>query len=246
MNTYNAKSCSALAKLHYRPIDAALRWCGLIDHEVKILTAAGEAQYPPLGAFPQWPCLRSNIEKIIDAVENGDLPCGRDGKTVNPGDHVAPGRRTIRHSDLKAWMTKYHPDQKPQFLFDEVERTTHAAISADSFRALQADRDALKARIDKAIEAYQTLRQERDRIDGERASLAAMVEKMNAPGARAETTYLNIIGALVELIQTPKPGRDSDKAVIDELVLNYSDKPGIKERTLQEKFAAAKRSLLSN
>jgi hypothetical protein len=143
MDTYYAKSCNALAKLHYRPIDAALRWCGLIEHELKILTAAGEAQYPPLGAFPLWPCLRSNIEAILDAIENGGLPHGRDGKTVTFGDHVAVARRTIRHSDLKAWMTKHHPDKKPKCLFDDVERTTHPVINADSFRALQVDRDAL-------------------------------------------------------------------------------------------------------
>lgn len=63
---------------------------------------------------------------------------------------------------------------------------------------------------------------------------------------RERDTLLNIIGALVELIQTAKPGRDSDAAVIKELLDNYSDKPGIKERTLQGKFAEAKRSLLSD
>lgn len=65
-------------------------------------------------------------------------------------------------------------------------------------------------------------------------------------GSRERDTLLNIIGALVELIQTSKLGRDSETAVIKELLENYSDKPGIKERTLQEKFAAAKRSLRSN
>jgi hypothetical protein len=86
------------------------------------------------------------------------------------------------------WMAKHYPDQKPKFLFDEVERTTHAAINAESFRALQVDRDALKARIEKATEAYLALRRERDEIEGKRASLAAIVEKMNAPSSRAETT----------------------------------------------------------
>jgi len=240
MESYDAKSCSALTKLHYRPIDAALRWCGLIDHEVKILAAAGEAQYPPLGSFPQWPCLRSNIEIIIDAIENGDLPCGRDGKTVNPGDHVAPGRRTVRHSDLKTWMTNYHPDKKPKFLFDEVERTTHAAINADSVRALQVDRDALKVRIEKATEAYRALKQDRDTIAGERDSLAAMVEKTYTPSARAETSYLNIIGAM--LVQLTA-GRANDTTVINQAITDYGTKPGVSERKLQEVFAAAKRSL---
>lgn len=60
---------------------------------------------------------------------------------------------------------------------------------------------------------------------------------------REKTTYLNIIGAMLELMKSPRPGRDSDTAVIDEIERNYRDKPGISTRTLQEKFAAAKRSL---
>ena len=60
---------------------------------------------------------------------------------------------------------------------------------------------------------------------------------------RERTTYLKIIGAMLELMKSPRPGRDSDTAVIDEIERNYRDKPGISTRTLQEKFAAAKRSL---
>lgn len=62
---------------------------------------------------------------------------------------------------------------------------------------------------------------------------------------RERENLLNIIGALLELIKSPKDKRDSNAAVIKELLANYSDKPGIKERTLQEKFAAATRSLQS-
>jgi hypothetical protein len=60
---------------------------------------------------------------------------------------------------------------------------------------------------------------------------------------RAETTYLTIIGALLELVRTPRPGRDSDAAVIRELIDNYADKPGISKTTLEAKFAHARRSL---
>ena len=62
---------------------------------------------------------------------------------------------------------------------------------------------------------------------------------------RAETTYLTIIGALLELVRTPRAGRDSDAAVIRELIDNYSDKPGISKTTLEAKFADARRRLRS-
>lgn len=63
------------------------------------------------------------------------------------------------------------------------------------------------------------------------------------PGPREHETYLNIIGVMLELLKSPKTGRDSDAAIMDEMMKNYGEKPGIKQRTLQEKFPAAKRSL---
>ena len=80
---------------------------------------------------------------------------------------------------------------------------------------------------------------------GERDSLRAMVSSMDAPGGRAETTYLCIIGALLELVRTPRPGRESDAAVIRELIDNYGEKPGISKTTLETKFADARRRLNS-
>ncbi len=94
---YNEKSCSALEKPYYKPIEVALRWCNLIQHEEDILRATGNALFPDIGAFPQWPCLRANAEKIYDAIQNEGLPHGRDGSTVTPGDHVAKERLTIQH-----------------------------------------------------------------------------------------------------------------------------------------------------
>ena len=117
-------------------------------------------------------------------------------------------------------------------LFDEVERKTHAAINADAFRALQADRDALKARIDKAEEWAKTIVAERNALLGERDSLRAMVEKMNAPGERAETTYLNIIGAMLALMLGKSPAGkpqsvfDNQAAIIAALLGHHEGKPG--------------------
>jgi len=68
--------------------------------------------------FPQWPCLRANAERVLDALLSQEIPYGRDGRTVPMGEQVAQHRLTIRHADLKEWMQKRYPDQKPAFLFD--------------------------------------------------------------------------------------------------------------------------------
>lgn len=196
MDVYNAKSCSALEKPYYKPIEAALRWCNLIKHEIEILRESGDDLFPRIGAFPQWPCLRANAEKIYDAILNGGLPHGRDGRTVSLGDHVKKERLTIRHTDLREWMAKHYPDQKPAFLFDEVERNTHSSFNADTFRALQADRDSLKVRIEKATDVYRNITQELGTIKGERDSLSAMVDKVMTTTER--NTLLTIIAALCD------------------------------------------------
>lgn len=93
------------------------------------------------------------------------------------------------------------------------------------------------------------LHEEVQRLD--REVFGAGEQTSDAQGAsaplhpRAETTYLTIIGALLELVRTPRAGRDSDAAVIRELIDNYGDKPGISKTTLEAKFAEARRRLHS-
>ncbi len=66
---------------------------------------------------------------------------------------------------------------------------------------------------------------------------------------RSETTYLNIIGALIEVMLSNSPGGrphsvfQSQVAVIDSLLAHFPGTPGIAKRTLEEKFAEGKRSL---
>jgi hypothetical protein len=69
-------------------------------------------------------------------------------------------------------------------------------------------------------------------------------DSANAPSSRERTTYLNIVAALLELTLTPREGRTSEARVIREMIENYGEKPGISERTLAQKFAEAKRSLM--
>jgi hypothetical protein len=246
---YNPKSCNALEKPFYHPIEAAIRWCGLIAYEPQILANLDASGIPKICQFPQWPCLRENAQKIMDAIENGELPYGRDGKYVRKGEHVAPHRLTVRHTDLKAWMAKHYPGQKPAFLFDETERTTHAAINADAFRALQVERDALRAEREQALKwAHETL-QEMEALRSERDSLRTRVERSATPGERSETTYLNIIGGLLELLLGKTPaGRpqsvfNSQASIVEALTARYPDKHGLSKRTLDDKFAKARQSL---
>jgi hypothetical protein len=60
---------------------------------------------------------------------------------------------------------------------------------------------------------------------------------------REHTSYLNIIGAMLEMLMSPRPGRETQSGVITEMVEGWSDKSGISKANLEKKFAEAKRKL---
>ncbi len=68
-------------------------------------------------------------------------------------------------------------------------------------------------------------------------------------GTKEETTYLNIIGGLLFLMlgKSPKGEKlsvyESQAAVISAMLAYHDGKPGIAARTMEDKFAAANRSI---
>lgn len=209
MDTYDEKSCSVLEKPYYRPIEAALRWCNLTAHEVDILQITGVSLLPPAHAFPQWPCLRANAEKIIDAIQNSELTKGREGRTIAPGEPVSKEKITVRHTELKEWMAKHYPDQKPKFLFDDIERNTHAMFNAETFQALQAERDAAKASIEVAKQLAQSKVEELNSVRAQLDALAVQVKEIGSLASRERKTLLIIIAALARVakIDINSPGK---------------------------------------
>lgn len=245
-----ATDCGAAMGYYQRlPIRvAAALWCDVPPDQVQWVldtaTEVGRAIYQ----HQRVTCLEPKCRALHEAIEAGQLPVYREQGGACP-DHVAPDRRHVSRAELRGWISKHYPDQKPSALFDEAERTTHPAINADAFRALQADRDAARAELKKAEKWGHEILAERDALRLERDQLRALIDKMGEPGERAETTFLNIIGALLGLLlgKTPagKPQSvyDSQASIISALLAHYGNKPGIAPRTLEEKFAAAKKRL---
>ncbi len=235
-------------KLFYRPIEAALRWCNLIHHESEILEATRSRPKSVVDLFPQWPGLQATIEKIYDGIRNGELPYGCLGISVPTGTAVDPYQLTIRHPDLRHWMHVFYPDQKPAFLF-ESGRHTLENIRVGTFLALQADRDVLLRELNALQQQHQEVLLDLQAIGLERDELRSMVEAHGQLSERSELTYQNIIGALVNLILDKSPAGHplsvfkNQAAIVDAVVARHMETPGLSKRTLDEKFAAANRSL---
>jgi len=197
---------------------------------------------------PFIPCFEVRCRIIHDAIESQTLPASRENGKVTD-DHIAPERRHVSREHLKAWIAKEHPADKPAFLFDEIERKTHAAINADAFRALQADRDAARAELEKAKARAADAIREMDAMRGERDSLRAMVDKANAPDAQSERTYLNIIGGLLAQMLGKSPAGkpqsvfDNQGAIISAMLGHYGHIKGMGDSNLEKIMAKANKTL---
>lgn len=153
------------------PVAAAL-WCGIPPEEIERYLNESEQTSRGIYKHPKVNCLEVKCRAIHDAINSKILPVSRENGRVAT-DHVAPERRHVSRQNLKEWIEKQFPAQKPAFLFDEIERSTHTAINAESYRALQADRDALRVENEKLSTVITKVKSERDVLDGENRSLKA-------------------------------------------------------------------------
>lgn len=227
------------AKVFYHPIEAAIRWSGLMQSEARILRVISSRQRPVPEDVAHWPSLKLNFERILDGLRNHELPYGKEGITCDDPALLDDPDLTIRHIDLRIWMARFYPNQKPDFLFDTIEQQLHPGINADSLRVLLADRDALQLKVtemEQRLQALRKLNEQHTRREEARHDLPV----------RSEATYLNIVGGLLTLLlgQSPSGNRyssfDTTDAIISALQAHFPGRPGLSERTLWSKFKAAR------
>lgn len=251
-NGYN--SCEQIQSYYtlYPVPVAALLWCGSPPDQVNDHLSHAKETLRGVFFLSYMQCLEPRCKAIHNAIDSGALPVCRE-KGVVVDDHVAPEKRHLRREDLKAWIAKEFPDDKPEFLFDKVERSTHSSIDAQAFQSLQVELEACSSELKRARALNQNMTKERDNLVTERDALESCIEKMTKESStinqRSETTYLNIIGAMLELMFATSPAGQkhsifsNQSAVISALLGYHSDKPGISDRTLEAKFSEAKKSI---
>ena len=237
--------------------EAALLWCNVPEEKIPYIIERSI----PLTPHPDSPgevwmnhnisCLKDATQKITNAIDDGDLPWELDHSMTTPidGGHRLPVRKRILRRELKKWMSHKFPDDKPAFLFDDAESNTNSAISADVHRALEAERDDLGKRLEKADEANQKLKEGNESAEAERDSLKKRLAELDEPSDQSKKTYLNIIAALLGCVRGKPSGLaeqipfDTDGKLIKEIAKFYRGYYGLSESTLSHKFPKARRSL---
>lgn len=130
-------------------------WCGVKEeHLNKFLQ---EVQHTGRGIYKheKIPCVLIKSQAIYNAIESKELPVYREyGGTTPPEDHIAAERRHIYGRDLKAWIERNFPTDKPPFLFTELERNKYNGFTIDEYQTLMTENANLKERIENAKKVY--------------------------------------------------------------------------------------------
>lgn len=240
-----------VSKVYYRPIEAAIRWAGLLKHKRDILRLISSPRNMPTTLdFPGWAELRLCTERVYDAVFNGELPYGCNGITQNDKALWDSPDLTIRHLDLKRWMRDHYPEEQPGFLFSRRERIAHPVITLEAGQALLVERQALKAELTQCRRQLQTLLEQHHILSKQIAVAPACSECLITD--RAESTYQHIIGGMLGLMLGQSPAGTpyscfrTQEAIVSALIAHHDGIMGITERTLNGKFAQARRTLRSS
>ena len=259
MNPSGFNDCEQIKSFYtlYEVHEVALLCCGVSTDQLEShINSSHKTELKGVWANPYISCLEPRCKVIHEAIMKDELKVCRSmggDSWFNSADHVAPESRRLKREDLRNWIIKNSPNDKPAFLFDEIERKTHTSINADTFRALQADRDALETELRRAKKLTNDKTNEIEQLKTENESIKNCINKMRDSektlSEKEERKYLNIIGALVNLILSKSPNQqrysifDSQGAIISALLGHYSSKQGISSSTLENKFSAANKSL---
>ncbi|UBT80375.1 hypothetical protein LCH33_003798 [Pseudomonas amygdali] len=240
-----------LSKVFYRPIEASIRWAGLLRFKHVILASISSPRNLPNSLdCPRWSELRLYTDRIYDGILNGELPFGQNGITTQDAALIDSPDITVRHIDLKRWMHQHYPEHRPGFLFSRSERIAHPMISLETGQAMLVEQLALKSALEQSKRQLRELQDKHDALLKQSTVIPACAQCPISD--RAEATYLNIIGGMLELMLGQSPSGapyssfKTQEAVVSALIAHHYGVMGIAERTLNGKFATARRRLHSS
>ena len=198
----SCESVQACYSFYHVPIAAAL-WCGVpsdqVEEELRHAVPIGESSKldRAILSHPYLKCLEPRIRAIHIAIDNDNLQAYREGgRKVTFEENIAYEQRYVYGNDLKAWAKRIAPNERPTFLYTEIERNTHSSISVDSYKVLKATHDAMENKLSQANDRIQELSERNAAIESEHAKQCVKVDKHLTTTER--NTLLTIIAGLCD------------------------------------------------
>lgn len=235
-------------KTDYHPIEVALLWCNLAEHATEVLAVAFYSPDKLLGLFPQWPYLHAYTERIYDAIASGELPAWYLGHLIGPGNDVDRAYFTVRCSDLRRWIIRFYPDDRPRFLFSPLDEHTQC-VTLGAHLAQKSELDVALRELNKLRRSHAERTAELESKIGQLQALLARFGLSESPPEDSTLFFYLIIGSIlaVTLGKSPDGAVQSiyknQSALIAEITRRYAKIRGLSKTTLDRKFAEARRCL---
>lgn len=230
----------------YHPIDAAILWCDLSEHEDEILQVDLSQPGSLRKHFPQWPNLHDHVECIYDAILSGELPATYLGQPITSDSHVHRVYYSIRRADLLFWFLRSQPDQKPAFLFSQdVDHSE--CVSLNAHLAKQAQLDFALTNLEQLQQTYDAAADEVAALSTLNSNLKARLESLGIPPETSEAIQNRLIGAMLETtLGKNQNGRQqsiysSQAALVQAILLRFPGVEGLSKSTIDRRFADARR-----
>lgn len=230
----------------YHPIDAAILWCDLSEHEDEILQVDLSHPGSLRKHFPQWPNLHDHFECIYDAIFSGELPATYLGQPVTPDNHVHRLYYSVRRADLLVWFVRNYPEQKPPFLFSQ--NIDHSAcVRLDAHLAKQAQLDFAQSTLEQLRQTYAAATDEMASLSTLNDKLKARLESLGIPSETSEAVHNTLIGAMLETtLGKNQNGKvqsiySSQAALVQAILLRFPRVDGLSKSTIDRRFADARR-----
>ena len=231
----------------YHPIDAAILWCNLADHEDEILRVDLSRPGSLLRHFPQWPFLHIYAECIYDAIACGELPATCLGRPITLDNQVHREYWSIRRADLLVWFARNHPGERPAFLFSQSDHSECVSLTAHLVQ--QAELEAAQRTIEKMRQALSAITEEMAGLVKLNREMSERLDASGIPSETSEGMHNTLVGAMLEvtlgksksgLVQSIYP---SQAAMVEAITLRFPGVTGLSKHTIDRRFADARRHL---
>jgi hypothetical protein len=235
-------------KSSYHPIEAAILWCDLTDHEDEILQVDLSHPGNLLKHFPQWPLLHRLTECIYDAIGCGDLTATYLGCPITSVSQVHREYCCITRADLLVWLVRNFPDQKPAFL-RSPNRDHAECISLTAYLVQKADLEASHRIIERMSQELTATTEKAAALMKINKELSERLEAFGIPPTASEGFHKTLVGAVLEVtlgkskngvVQSIYP---SQAALVEAITERFPGVSGLSKHTIDRRFADARRHL---
>jgi len=226
---------------YYSPVDVAIRWGHYLPDEQEILQIATEHPERLLCYSTRWPLLSTYLERLLDAIDRRELPASFLGNPLPVSARRIPCATRVRTFELRRWILRVAPDDKPDFLF--APSNDHGEyVSVTAYLVISAELDAAKLTI--ARQSVELARYAKQHPDCAETGAAAVPLDDSAV-----YWYEVTIGAL--LIVTIGKSADGqvqsiykNQAQLAKAIQRlFPEIAGLKKHTLDRKFSAARKRM---